>query len=87
MNTSSYSGLKSNINHRNNRFHNRKHSDPDLFRSFNSSSKHNSQSLAIGQFILGKTIGKGTFGKVKLGTHIITGEKVLIYIYIYLGCY
>ena len=27
---------------------------------------------------LGKTIGEGTFGKVKLGTHIITSEKVAI---------
>ena len=24
----------------------------------------------------GKTIGEGTFGKVKLGFHILTGEKV-----------
>lgn len=32
----------------------------------------------IGQFILGKTLGKGTFGKVKLGTHYLTGEKVSI---------
>ena len=24
----------------------------------------------------GKTIGEGTFGKVKLGTHLLTGEKV-----------
>ncbi len=30
----------------------------------------------IGDFILGKTLGKGTFGKVKLGTHVITGENV-----------
>jgi serine/threonine protein kinase len=32
----------------------------------------------IGQFIVGKTLGQGTFGKVKLGTHILTGEKVAI---------
>ena len=32
-----------------------------------------------GQFILGKTLGKGTFGKVKLGVHSITGEKVKLY--------
>ena len=25
---------------------------------------------------LGKTLGKGTFGKVKIGTHIPTKEKV-----------
>jgi 5'-AMP-activated protein kinase catalytic alpha subunit len=27
---------------------------------------------------LGKTLGKGTFGKVKLGTHELTGENVAI---------
>jgi len=32
----------------------------------------------IGQYILGKTIGEGTFGKVKLGTHILTGETVAV---------
>lgn len=26
----------------------------------------------------GKTLGEGTFGKVKLATHILTGEKVAI---------
>jgi serine/threonine protein kinase len=28
--------------------------------------------------MLGKTIGEGTFGKVKVGTHILTGERVAI---------
>jgi serine/threonine protein kinase len=32
----------------------------------------------IGQFVIGKSLGEGTFGKVKLGTHILTGEKVAI---------
>lgn len=32
----------------------------------------------IGNYILGKTIGEGTFGKVKLATHTLTGEKVAI---------
>jgi len=27
-------------------------------------------------YIIGKTIGEGTFGKVKIGTHTLTGEKV-----------
>ena len=27
---------------------------------------------------MGKTIGEGTFGKVKLGTHILTNEKVAV---------
>ena len=29
-------------------------------------------------FSLGKTIGEGTFGKVKVANHILTGEKVAI---------
>ena len=28
--------------------------------------------------IVGKTLGEGTFGKVKLGVHIFTGEKVAV---------
>jgi hypothetical protein len=31
---------------------------------------------AVGHYIMGKSLGQGTFGKVKLGTHILTGEKV-----------
>jgi len=27
---------------------------------------------------VGKTLGEGTFGKVRLGTHTLTGEKVAI---------
>jgi 5'-AMP-activated protein kinase catalytic alpha subunit len=27
---------------------------------------------------LGKSLGQGTFGKVRLGTHIPTGEKVAV---------
>jgi hypothetical protein len=38
----------------------------------------------VGQFYLGKTLGKGTFGKVKLGTHISTGEKVSKISHIYI---
>ncbi|KAK2950847.1 putative serine/threonine protein kinase [Blattamonas nauphoetae] len=30
----------------------------------------------VGNYLLGKTIGVGSFGKVKLSTHTITGEKV-----------
>jgi serine/threonine protein kinase len=36
----------------------------------------------IGNYILGKSIGEGTFGKVKLGVHIPTGEKVLLILYV-----
>mmetsp|Transcript_3443 Transcript_3443/g.3199 ORF Transcript_3443/g.3199 Transcript_3443/m.3199 type:complete len:173 (+) Transcript_3443:1-519(+) len=32
----------------------------------------------IGHYVLGKTLGEGTFGKVKLGVHIYTGEKVAV---------
>ena len=32
----------------------------------------------VGQYILGKSIGEGTFGKVKLAGHITTNEKVTI---------
>ena len=32
----------------------------------------------IGDYTIGKTIGEGTFGKVKLGIHKMTGEKVAI---------
>ena len=32
----------------------------------------------IGQYILGKTIGEGTFGKVKIGMHILTKAKVAV---------
>jgi serine/threonine protein kinase len=38
-----------------------------------SSEQHN---RVLAGYELGKTIGKGTFGKVKLGRHILTGEKV-----------
>ena len=36
------------------------------------------QGKVIGNYILGKTIGKGTFGKVKVGTHIQSGEMVAL---------
>ncbi|EAS06162.2 Serine/Threonine kinase domain protein (macronuclear) [Tetrahymena thermophila SB210] len=36
------------------------------------------KSKSIGHYILGKKLGEGTFGKVKLATHILTGEKVAI---------
>lgn len=36
------------------------------------------QEKTIGHYLLGKTIGEGTFGKVKLGTQVMTGERVAI---------
>mmetsp|Transcript_2705 Transcript_2705/g.2852 ORF Transcript_2705/g.2852 Transcript_2705/m.2852 type:complete len:650 (-) Transcript_2705:365-2314(-) len=35
-------------------------------------------SRSIGHYMIGKTIGEGTFGKVKIGTHLLSGEKVAI---------
>lgn len=32
--------------------------------------------LEVGHYRLGKTLGIGAFGKVKLGEHIITGNRV-----------
>ena len=46
-----------------------KSSQPVEKKSINSSKN-------IGQFILGEKLGEGTFGKVRMGTHILTGEKV-----------
>ena len=34
------------------------------------------EEIILDNYILGKTIGEGTFGKVKLGIHKLTGEKV-----------
>ena len=30
----------------------------------------------VGQYLLGRTLGEGSFAKVKEGLHILTGEKV-----------
>jgi len=37
-----------------------------------------SKNSPIGHYQLGPAIGEGTFGKVRLGTHVLTGEKVAI---------
>mmetsp|Transcript_16373 Transcript_16373/g.25442 ORF Transcript_16373/g.25442 Transcript_16373/m.25442 type:complete len:726 (+) Transcript_16373:695-2872(+) len=34
--------------------------------------------VQVGQFILGKNLGIGAFGKVKLATHAVTGHKVAV---------
>lgn len=36
------------------------------------------QPVQIGQYVLGKNLGIGAFGKVKLATHCITGHKVAV---------
>ena len=38
--------------------------------------KNKSEKDILKDYIIGETLGKGTFGKVKLGKHKITGEKV-----------
>ena len=40
--------------------------------------KHTKNQLIIDQYKLLKTLQKGEFGEVKLGKHLITGEKVAI---------
>ena len=35
-------------------------------------------SRSIGNYLLSKTIGEGTFGKVKAGVHLLTGERVAV---------
>ena len=34
------------------------------------------QGRRVGCYLLGRTLGEGSFAKVKEGLHIITGEKV-----------
>merc|ERR1719281_657521 len=33
---------------------------------------------SIGHYLLGKNLGEGTFGTVRYGTHILTGERVAV---------
>ena len=40
--------------------------------------QHHSRGRSIGNYLLSKTLGEGTFGKVKLGVHLLTGERVAI---------
>ena len=35
-------------------------------------------SRTIGNYVLTRNLGEGTFGKVKLGIHSMTGEKVAV---------
>jgi len=32
----------------------------------------------VGHYVMGKTLGEGTFGKVREGLHVYTGEKVAV---------
>eukprot|EP01035_Chromulina_nebulosa_P038417 gene38417-51899_t len=47
-------------------------------RSSNGNGNAQEKRKIVGQYMLGKTIGEGTFGKVKLAIHIPTGEKVAV---------
>jgi len=40
--------------------------------------KKNKQLTSVGNYTIEETLGEGTFGKVKKGTHILTGERVAI---------
>lgn len=53
-----------------------KSTQPTLFWRINTYSYlHDSYHLS---FAIGKSLGKGTFGKVKQATHTLTGEKVAV---------
>ena len=41
-------------------------------------STRNKKQITIGDYTVGKNIGEGTFGKVKIGVHNRTGENVAI---------
>lgn len=56
-----------------------------------SSSKHHKSTLSEADFVIGnyrveKTIGQGTYGKVRLGIHLETKEKVILYNGLIQGC-
>jgi serine/threonine protein kinase len=45
-------------------------------RSLSNKKENLSEKDILEDYIIGETLGKGTFGKVKLGKHKKTGEKV-----------
>ncbi|KAJ3028054.1 UNVERIFIED_CONTAM: hypothetical protein HDU68_002570 [Siphonaria sp. JEL0065] len=51
-----------------------KPTETDLLAKILSSSQVN----VIGNYVLGKTLGEGSFGKVKLATHSLTGQEVAV---------
>lgn len=42
--------------------------------------------LHVGSYEVGKTLGNGSFGKVKLGTNVFTKEKVMDFISHFFSC-
>ena len=59
-----------------NRFNKMASSDHNMMN--NGSKLGNPGGIRIGHYILGDTLGSGTFGKVKMATHQVTGYKVAI---------
>lgn len=57
---------------------NSEHRDSESRQSDQKSGEKKHKAKAIGHYILGKSIGEGTFGKVKQGIHTLTGEKVAV---------
>ncbi|TIB68768.1 hypothetical protein E3P77_00905 [Wallemia ichthyophaga] len=41
-------------------------------------SRPSTKARMLGDYVLGKTLGAGSMGKVKIGVHVLTGEKVAI---------
>lgn len=39
---------------------------------------NDAKNRTIGHYVVGRSLGEGTFGKVRLGTHTLTGESVAI---------
>ncbi|KAI8620123.1 kinase-like domain-containing protein [Chytriomyces sp. MP71] len=54
--------------------HQARPTETDLLAKLLSSSAVN----IVGNYVLGKTLGEGSFGKVKLGTHTLTGQEVAV---------
>ena len=43
-------------------------------------------SKSVGNYLLSNTLGEGTFGKVKVGVHLLTGEKVAVKVCVHTRC-
>jgi len=50
----------------------------ELLKLTNNKFNENKEEKIIGDYLIKHTIGKGTFGKVKIGLHIPTNENVAI---------
>ncbi|KAG5730333.1 hypothetical protein E4T56_gene11721 [Termitomyces sp. T112] len=52
--------------------------DPTPSRRTPSASRHSRSNRILGDYVLSKTLGAGSMGKVKLATHSATGEKLAV---------